>query len=60
MKQQIRKIAVFTLLVTALYIFGVFDEISFFSLLVIVPVCITYIILVVRIVKEFYNKNRYK
>lgn len=52
MKQQIWKIFSLTLIVILLYMFGVFNEISFFSLLVIVPVVITYIILIVRLIKE--------
>ena len=55
MKQQIRKILRFTLLVIFLYIVGVFNEITIFSLLVILPVVITYIILIVRLIRDAYR-----
>jgi Ca2+/Na+ antiporter len=57
MKYQIRRILSLTLIVILLYFFGVFNEISFFSLLVIVPVCITYIILTVRIINLARNRH---
>ena len=57
MKQQIRKISILTLMVITLYILGVFNDINLFSLLVIIPVFIAYIIIVVGIIKKALSKS---
>lgn len=50
MKQEINKITVLTLLAVGLYLLGVFNEISIYSLLVIIPLSITYIIIITRMI----------